>query len=82
MHPRQPRSSGQGHHVARWATREARPIRTGASFGWVWARIAIKVVFYPIGAADPHPNLADINWIAEITVKNDGAGRTGTGTRK
>jgi 2-polyprenyl-6-methoxyphenol hydroxylase-like FAD-dependent oxidoreductase len=30
------------------------------------------VVFYPISAADPRTGLADINWIAEITVDNSG----------
>jgi 2-polyprenyl-6-methoxyphenol hydroxylase-like FAD-dependent oxidoreductase len=31
-----------------------------------------RVVFYPISAPDPHTGLADINWIAEITIDNSG----------
>jgi 5-methylphenazine-1-carboxylate 1-monooxygenase len=46
-----------------------KPIRTGASFVGLGTH-RHRVVFYPISAPDPITGLADINWIAEITVDN------------
>jgi flavin-dependent dehydrogenase len=40
------------------------------------------VVFYPISSRDPQTCLADINWIAEITVDNSGGWRDGDWNRK
>ena len=48
---------------------KVRPIRTGASFVGLGTH-RHRVVFYPISAPDPITGLADINWIAEITVDN------------
>lgn len=57
------------------------PIRTGASFvGFGTHRH--RVVFYPISRRDPVSGLADINWIAEITVDNAGGWRDGDWNKK
>jgi 2-polyprenyl-6-methoxyphenol hydroxylase-like FAD-dependent oxidoreductase len=48
---------------------KGKPIRTGASFVGLGTH-RHRVVFYPISAADAVTGLADINWIAEITVDN------------
>jgi 2-polyprenyl-6-methoxyphenol hydroxylase-like FAD-dependent oxidoreductase len=70
MHPRQPPIQWGGAIMWRGVTRGV-PIRTGASFvGFGTHRH--RVVFYPISRADPASGLADINWIAEITVDNTG----------
>jgi 2-polyprenyl-6-methoxyphenol hydroxylase-like FAD-dependent oxidoreductase len=39
-------------------------------------------VFYPISEPDPATGLADINWVAEITVDNSGGWREGDWNRK
>ena len=54
---------------------KGKPIRSGASFVGLGTH-RHRVVFYPISAPDPGKGLADINWIAEITVDNS-AGRAG-----
>jgi 2-polyprenyl-6-methoxyphenol hydroxylase-like FAD-dependent oxidoreductase len=41
-----------------------------------------RVVFYPISAPDPHTGLADINWVAEITVDNSSGWPEGDWNRK
>jgi len=65
MHPAQPPIHWGGCLMWRGTSR-ARPIRTGASFvGFGTSRH--RVVFYPISAPDKD-GLADINWIAELTV--------------
>jgi 2-polyprenyl-6-methoxyphenol hydroxylase-like FAD-dependent oxidoreductase len=70
MHPTQPPIQWGGAIMWRGVTR-GRPIRTGASFvGFGTHRH--RVVFYPISQPDPQTGLADINWIAEITVDNTG----------
>ncbi len=70
MHPGQPPIQWGGAIMWRGVTRGV-PIRTGASFvGFGTHRH--RVVFYPISRADPASGLADINWIAEITVDNAG----------
>ena len=48
---------------------KGKPIRTGASFVGLGTH-RHRVVFYPISGPDPRTGLADINWIAEITVDN------------
>src|SRR5690349_20386053 len=68
MHPGQPPIQWGGAIMWRGVTR-ARPIRTGASFVGFGSHRQ-RVVFYPISRADPASGLADINWIAEITVDN------------
>lgn len=70
MHPRQPPIQWGGAILWRGVSRGV-PTRTGASFvGFGTHRH--RVVFYPISRADPASGLADINWIAEITVDNTG----------
>lgn len=70
MHPIQPPIQWGGAIMWRGVTR-GKPIRTGASFvGFGTHRH--RVVFYPISQPDPQTGLADINWIAEITVDNAG----------
>lgn len=70
MHPNQPPIQWGGAIMWRGVTR-AKPIRTGASFVGLGTH-RHRVVFYPISPADPETGLADINWIAEITVDNKG----------
>ena len=73
MHPSQPPIQWGGAIMWRGITK-GKPIRTGASFVGLGTH-RHRVVFYPISAADPVTGLADINWIAEITVDNSGGWR-------
>lgn len=66
MHPGQPPISWGGAIMWRGVTK-GKPIRTGASFVGLGTH-RHRVVFYPISAPDPATGLADINWIAELTV--------------
>ena len=68
MHPNQPPIQWGGAVMWRGVTK-GKPIRTGASFIGLGTH-RHRVVFYPISAPDPATGLADINWIAEITVDN------------
>ncbi len=70
MHPSQPPIQWGGAIMWRGVTR-GKPIRTGASFVGLGTH-RHRVVFYPISQPDPQTGLADINWIAEITVDNKG----------
>jgi len=70
MYPEQPPIQWGGAITWRGVTR-GEPIRTGASFVGLGTH-RHRVVFYPISAPDPLTGLADINWIAEITVDNSG----------
>jgi 2-polyprenyl-6-methoxyphenol hydroxylase-like FAD-dependent oxidoreductase len=70
MYPAQPPIQWGGAIMWRGVTR-AKPIRTGASFVGLGTH-RHRVVFYPISQPDPLTGLADINWIAEITVDNSG----------
>ncbi len=70
MYPAQPPIQWGGAIMWRGVTR-GKPIRTGASFVGLGTHRQ-RVVFYPISAPDAHTGLADINWIAEITVDNAG----------
>ena len=80
MHPGQPPVHWGGAILWRGVTRGV-PIRTGASFvGFGTHRH--RVVFYPISPPDPASGLAEINWIAEITVDNSGGWREGDWNRK
>jgi len=79
MHPNQPPIHWGGAIMWRGVTRGV-PIRTGASFvGFGTHRQ--RVVFYPISRRDAS-GLADINWIAEITVDNTGGWRDGDWNKK
>jgi 2-polyprenyl-6-methoxyphenol hydroxylase-like FAD-dependent oxidoreductase len=66
MYPEQPPIQWGGAVMWRGVSR-GRPIRTGASFVGLGTH-RHRVVFYPISAPDPATGLADINWIAELTV--------------
>jgi 2-polyprenyl-6-methoxyphenol hydroxylase-like FAD-dependent oxidoreductase len=80
MHASQPPIQWGGAIMWRGVTRGV-PIRTGASFvGFGTHRQ--RVVFYPISRRDPVSGLADINWIAEITVDNKGGWRDGDWNKK
>ncbi len=68
MHPAQPPIQWGGAIMWRGVSR-GKPIRTGASFVGLGTH-RHRVVFYPISAPDPDTGLADINWIAEVTVDN------------
>jgi 2-polyprenyl-6-methoxyphenol hydroxylase-like FAD-dependent oxidoreductase len=80
MYPAQPPIQWGGAIMWRGVTR-GKPIRTGASFVGLGTH-RHRVVFYPISAADPATGLADINWIAEITVDNTGGWRDGDWNRR
>ena len=75
MYPGQPPIQWGGAIMWRGVTR-GKPIRTGASFVGLGTH-RHRVVFYPISDADPLTGIADINWIAEITVDNSGGWRDG-----
>ena len=80
MHPDQPPIQWGGAIMWRGVTRGV-PIRTGASFvGFGTHRQ--RVVFYPISRRDAASGLADINWIAEITVDNTGGWTSADWNRK
>ncbi len=68
MHPAQPPIQWGGAIMWRGVS-QGKPIRTGASFVGLGTH-RHRIVFYPISAPDPETGLADINWIAEITVDN------------
>ena len=70
MHPTQPPIQWGGAVMWRGVTPGV-PIRTGASFVGLGTH-RHRVVFYPISQPDPVTGLADINWIAEITIDNKG----------
>ncbi|HWL62283.1 MAG TPA: flavin-dependent oxidoreductase [Steroidobacteraceae bacterium] len=80
MHPSQPPIHWGGAIMWRGVTRGA-PIRTGASFVGL-GTLRHRVVFYPISQPDPATGLADINWIAEITVDNSAGWRSGDWNRR
>lgn len=65
MHPGQPPIHWGGAIMWRGTVR-ARPLRTGASFVGLGTH-RHRIVFYPISAPDAD-GLAEINWIAEVTV--------------
>jgi 2-polyprenyl-6-methoxyphenol hydroxylase-like FAD-dependent oxidoreductase len=68
MHPAQPPIQWGGAIMWRGVSK-GKPIRSGASFVGLGTHRQ-RVVFYPISAPDPDTGLADINWIAEVTVDN------------
>src|SRR5262245_56739110 len=79
MHPKQPPIQWGGAIMWRGVTRGV-PIRTGASFVGLGTHKQ-RVVFYPISRPGPD-GLADINWIAEITVDNAGGWQNGDWNKK
>jgi 2-polyprenyl-6-methoxyphenol hydroxylase-like FAD-dependent oxidoreductase len=80
MHPEQPPIRWGGAVMWRGVTR-GKPIRTGASFVGLGTH-RHRVVFYPISQPDPLTGLADINWVAEITVDNGGGWPEGDWNRR
>lgn len=68
MHPAQPPIHWGGAIMWRGTTL-AKPIRTGASFVGLGTHRQ-RMVFYPISHPDPRTGLAQINWIAEVTMDN------------
>jgi 5-methylphenazine-1-carboxylate 1-monooxygenase len=76
MHPAQPPIHWGGAVMWRGVT-WAKPIRTGASFVGLGTH-RHRVVVYPISRPDPKTGLAQVNWIAEVTMDNtEGWKRTG-----
>ena len=65
MHPQQPPIHWGGAIMWRGTVR-AKPLRTGSSFVGLGTH-RHRIVFYPISAPDAD-GLAEINWIAEVTV--------------
>jgi 2-polyprenyl-6-methoxyphenol hydroxylase-like FAD-dependent oxidoreductase len=80
MYPEQPPIQWGGAIMWRGVTK-GKPIRSGASFVGLGTH-RHRVVFYPISAPDPSTGLADINWIAEITVDNSGGWPDGDWNKK
>ena len=80
MHPTQPPIQWGGAIMWRGTTPGV-PVRTGASFVGVGS-LRHRVVFYPITPPDPVTGLATINWIAEITVDNQGGWQHGDWNRR
>ncbi len=66
MHPKQPPIHWGGAIMWRGTSRGV-PIRSGSSFVGLGTH-AHRMVIYPISHPDPDTGLADINWIAELTV--------------
>ena len=80
MHPGQPPIQWGG--AIMWRGRPPGvPGRTGASFVGLGS-MHHRVVLYPITPADPATGLATINWIAEITVDNQGGWQQGDWNRR
>jgi 2-polyprenyl-6-methoxyphenol hydroxylase-like FAD-dependent oxidoreductase len=80
MHPTQPPIQWGGAIMWRGVAR-GKPIRSGASFVGLGTH-RHRVVFYPISGPDPRTGLADINWVAEITVENTGGWPEGDWNRR
>lgn len=68
MHPDQPPINWGGALMWRGTTM-AKPIRTGSSFVGLGTH-EHRMVIYPISQPDPETGLAEINWIAEMTLKD------------
>lgn len=70
MHPAQPPIHWGGAIMWR-GTSPALPMRSGSSFIGLGTDRQ-RMVIYPISAPDPATGLAETNWIAEVTVDNEG----------
>ena len=68
MHPKQPPIHWGGAIMWRGTVR-AKPLRTGSSFVGLGTH-RHRIVFYPISAPDAD-GLAEINWIAEVTLEDN-----------
>lgn len=80
MHPDQPPIQWGGAIMWRGVSK-GKPFRTGASFIGLGSHHH-RMVIYPITAPDPETGLADLNWIAEITVDNTGGWTSGDWNKK
>ncbi|QFT58852.1 FAD-dependent urate hydroxylase [Sulfitobacter sp. THAF37] len=76
MHPDQPPIHWGGAVMWR-GTSMVKPVRTGASFIGLGTHRQ-RMVIYPISPPDPDTGLAQVNWIAEVTM-DDPAARDGVG---
>jgi len=80
MHPEQPPIQWGGAIMWRGVS-QGIPVRTDASFIGLGSHHH-RMVMYPITAPDPATGLADINWIAEITVDNSEGWTNGDWNKK
>jgi len=80
MHPEQPPIQWGGAIMWRGVSKGI-PVRTDASFIGLGSHHH-RMVMYPITAPDPATGLADINWIAEITVDNSEGWTNGDWNKK
>ena len=80
MHPQQPPIQWGGAIMWRGTTPGV-PMRTGSSFVGLGS-LRHRVVVYPISHPDPASGLATLNWIAEITVDNQGGWTGGDWNRR
>ncbi len=70
MHPEQGPVNWNG--VIMWrGSSPGRPVRSGSSFIGLGSHNR-RIVFYPISPPNPETGLAEINWIAEITLDDPG----------
>ena len=76
MHPTQAPINWGGAIMWRGVSK-ARPVRGGSAFVGL-GNSRHRMVFYPISPVDPDTGLAEINWIAEVTV-NPGHGWENSG---
>ncbi len=80
MHPDQPPIQWGGAIMWR-GTSPGVPVRSGASFVGLGTH-RHRLVFYPISPPDPGTGLAEINWIAEVTVDNSDGWTNGDWNKK
>lgn len=80
MYPQQPPIQWGGAILWRGTTPGV-AIRSGSSFVGLGS-LRHRVVLYPISPADPRTGLSTINWIAEITVNNEGGWTQGDWNRR
>ncbi|APE44498.1 flavin-dependent oxidoreductase [Sulfitobacter alexandrii] len=71
MHPDQPPIHWGGAVMWR-GTSMVKPVRTGSSFIGLGTHRQ-RMVIYPISAPDPDTGLAQVNWIAEVTLDDPSA---------
>lgn len=71
MHPDQPPIHWGGAVMWR-GTSMVKPVRTGSSFIGLGTHRQ-RMVIYPISPPDPDTGLAQVNWIAEVTMDDPGA---------
>jgi 2-polyprenyl-6-methoxyphenol hydroxylase-like FAD-dependent oxidoreductase len=80
MHPNQPPIQWGGAIMWR-GTSPGVPVRSGSSFVGLGTH-RHRLVFYPISPINPQTGLAEINWIAEVTVDNSEGWTNGDWNKK